>query len=71
MERYIAETEALEARFTYPLLSVATSAPQIWLNQACVVVGIAFNEIGQRSVVSAEKVYNLVADRPWDFRNAF
>jgi hypothetical protein len=71
MERHIAETEALETRFTYSLLSVAASAPQIGSNQACVVVGIGFNEIRQWGIVSAEEVYDLIADRPWYFRDAF
>jgi hypothetical protein len=71
MERHIAKAEALEARFALPILSMATSAPQIWPNQTPVVVGIVFDKFSQRSVASAEEVHDFIADRPWNFGDAF
>jgi hypothetical protein len=69
MKRHIAETEALETRFTCPL-SVAASMPQIRPDEASIVVSIAFHKIIQRNVARAKEVDDLVADRPRDFGDA-
>ena len=50
---------------------MAASTPQIWPNQTCVIIDIAFNKIRQRNIVCAEEVNNLVAYRSWGFRDAF
>ena len=69
MEKYVAETEALETRVACALL-VAAASSKIRPDQTRVVVLVTLDEIGQFDVAFAEEVNYLVADSSRNCGNA-